>query len=385
MINFRMYEVSGWKGTICLVQCCLIINSKYFSLISRKMAQDISQLLECKICAEPFDELERKPKILPCHHTLCLQCMRQMAFCPDNRRHRSSSQRKIKCPNDNKEFDIPSNDPANFPNDLTMMSLLDVAASGGRRVPDVTSESTRDDIKKVLERRVKILRRETISLTNNIKKSPIYCHQQIEEAREAINISCRELKEKFIEAVDTSHSTLIAELDAFALERKKERDEKAEQQLQEVGLFCEEIKTGINGLSDKNAIRHLDRCVKMIETTKSIFRKLESPENNKYEVKFKSSDEAKLQESIKDVIINTTGELILRELTYEITGSESRAQSLNVGLRGKKATTRSLSSPNELLDTESPFFELRRQGRRQGDFLKAVRTMLSWEDEWPGS
>ncbi|XP_052131304.1 uncharacterized protein LOC113202327 [Frankliniella occidentalis] len=44
--------------------------------------------MECDICTEHFDGAERLPKVLPCGHTACLQCMRRLpgSKCPTCRR-----------------------------------------------------------------------------------------------------------------------------------------------------------------------------------------------------------------------------------------------------------------------------------------------------------
>ncbi|XP_052124719.1 uncharacterized protein LOC113206702 isoform X1 [Frankliniella occidentalis] len=45
--------------------------------------------LECDICSERFDGAERLPKVLPCGHTACLQCLRRLpdSCCPTCRRY----------------------------------------------------------------------------------------------------------------------------------------------------------------------------------------------------------------------------------------------------------------------------------------------------------
>ncbi|XP_026287463.1 E3 ubiquitin-protein ligase TRIM32-like [Frankliniella occidentalis] len=57
--------------------------------------------LECDICTERFDGAERLPKVLPCGHTACLQCMRRL---PDS-----------SCPTCRQDFiGPPEGLPANF-------------------------------------------------------------------------------------------------------------------------------------------------------------------------------------------------------------------------------------------------------------------------------
>lgn len=36
------------------------------------------QFLRCHICHEKFDQTEKAPKSLPCNHTFCLPCLKQV-------------------------------------------------------------------------------------------------------------------------------------------------------------------------------------------------------------------------------------------------------------------------------------------------------------------
>ncbi len=35
----------------------------------------LADLMQCPLCFEPYDMLERKPKITECAHTYCLECL----------------------------------------------------------------------------------------------------------------------------------------------------------------------------------------------------------------------------------------------------------------------------------------------------------------------
>ena len=37
------------------------------------------QFLRCHICRERFDQQDKTPKSLPCNHTFCLPCLKQVA------------------------------------------------------------------------------------------------------------------------------------------------------------------------------------------------------------------------------------------------------------------------------------------------------------------
>ena len=49
-------------------------------------------MIECQICFEEFDLLNKKPLVLDCGHTLCSQCLAQ------------SLKGRKKCPFDNKDL-----------------------------------------------------------------------------------------------------------------------------------------------------------------------------------------------------------------------------------------------------------------------------------------
>ncbi|KAK3931565.1 E3 ubiquitin-protein ligase TRIM32 [Frankliniella fusca] len=42
--------------------------------------------MDCSLCLEDYNEEERVPKVLPCGHTVCLQCLRRLQQCPMCRR-----------------------------------------------------------------------------------------------------------------------------------------------------------------------------------------------------------------------------------------------------------------------------------------------------------
>ena len=69
-------------------------------------AAEAEHILTCPICFETFNGTNRLPKILPCAHTFCLECV--LAFDPPW------------CPNDRQTFD---GGPA-LPNNYTIMGLL---------------------------------------------------------------------------------------------------------------------------------------------------------------------------------------------------------------------------------------------------------------------
>lgn len=45
----------------------------------------ITSLFECSICNHPYEKPSRRPKVLPCGHTFCQQCLSQVQNCPVDR------------------------------------------------------------------------------------------------------------------------------------------------------------------------------------------------------------------------------------------------------------------------------------------------------------
>ena len=253
------------------------------------MAQDISQLLECQICSESYDEIRHKPKMLPCCHTFCLTCMRQLAFDPAPQSRYRPNRLKIKCPNDNKLFEVPFDtavakcDVANFPNDLTMMALLGITAKGADVPVDYTTGS--GDIKNVLERRIKKLQREAIRVKNDIANSPLSCENEVKEARESIRATFQEMKDRFVKAIEDRQDTLMAELDSFSEKQKEKRSKELLFQLNEVTEFCNNVKRELSHLSEEKASQYLVRCFEMSKKTESTFQNLKSDEKCSREFK----------------------------------------------------------------------------------------------------
>ncbi|XP_063416455.1 transcription intermediary factor 1-beta-like [Mytilus trossulus] len=86
-------------------------------MTSKKTVNLISELesryLECNICRELFDEEERIPRLLPCHHPFCSECLNKLGRRKDI----------IKCPTCNAVHKMQKNDPSDFPKDNTRRDL----------------------------------------------------------------------------------------------------------------------------------------------------------------------------------------------------------------------------------------------------------------------
>lgn len=92
--------------------------------------------LKCLICRENFDSSEKSPKMLPCHHTFCLDCLRQMFRVEGEfRQNLSSAFRqmplavKICCPSCRDAMILSDAEIVRLPNDHTVVELLSFVRS----------------------------------------------------------------------------------------------------------------------------------------------------------------------------------------------------------------------------------------------------------------
>lgn len=77
-------------------------------------AEQVQQLLRCAICLDRF----RHPKLLPCQHTFCESpCLEGLI---------DHYTRRVRCPECRLEHRVPLNGTAGFPNNLTIISFLDL-------------------------------------------------------------------------------------------------------------------------------------------------------------------------------------------------------------------------------------------------------------------
>ncbi|XP_026288213.2 uncharacterized protein LOC113213382 [Frankliniella occidentalis] len=71
--------------------------------------------MDCTICMEDYDQEQRAPKILPCGHTVCLQCLQGCA----------QGSRRQRCPTCRAIFNVS---PTSLPNNFDLLRLIDQRA-----------------------------------------------------------------------------------------------------------------------------------------------------------------------------------------------------------------------------------------------------------------
>ncbi|KAL8604403.1 hypothetical protein ACOMHN_042233 [Nucella lapillus] len=95
--------------------------------------------LKCLICRESYNDHDKMPKMLPCHHTFCLDCLCQMFRVEGEfRQSLSSAFRgmpmavKIQCPTCRDGLITSEAELRRLPNDHTIMELLTFVKDTGR-------------------------------------------------------------------------------------------------------------------------------------------------------------------------------------------------------------------------------------------------------------
>ena len=80
---------------------CILVQSDWFSAAQHaESLEKLNQELTCPICLKHFEE----PKVLPCCHYYCRECIVQMQA-------RTRGKDYFQCPECRKETRLPGNDP----------------------------------------------------------------------------------------------------------------------------------------------------------------------------------------------------------------------------------------------------------------------------------
>ncbi|XGW26654.1 hypothetical protein V3C99_007340 [Haemonchus contortus] len=92
-----------------------VVAPSYCEEVGSPWNKEIENLLTCCICTTRYSE----PKVLPCQHTFCLQCLEMCV-----RFHIISQSEKLICPICRVEHSIPSEGVQAFPSNYTIIDLL---------------------------------------------------------------------------------------------------------------------------------------------------------------------------------------------------------------------------------------------------------------------
>ena len=75
---------------------------------------------DCPVCYETYqNEGGQCPKLLPCSHTVCLSCLRQLA---------GNGYSQVKCPECRAACPLPQGGPSDVPNNRYLLENIELAA-----------------------------------------------------------------------------------------------------------------------------------------------------------------------------------------------------------------------------------------------------------------
>ena len=87
-------------------------------------AEHVQRLLQCPVCLDRF----KQPKLLPCQHTFCLSpCLEGLV---------DRLTRILRCPECRADHIVPRGGPSHFPNNLTIISFLELPPLPGEGRPN---------------------------------------------------------------------------------------------------------------------------------------------------------------------------------------------------------------------------------------------------------
>ena len=106
--------------------------SRLSSTIVETVSLDVDDFSEsfltCGTCLQVFDAASHTPKLLPCSHTICLDCARNISEIAS-----SSGTARPVCPVCSAAFAVPPAGPTALPPSFVVNQLLDLMSSGSRR------------------------------------------------------------------------------------------------------------------------------------------------------------------------------------------------------------------------------------------------------------
>src|SRR6218665_2125413 len=88
------------------------------------LLSQLNDITECGICTETL----RDPRLLPCVHTFCLECLRRLLGAVEN------TEKKLVCPLCRSEFSVPTAGLDALQRNFFMKQLIDVTRNSSEEV-----------------------------------------------------------------------------------------------------------------------------------------------------------------------------------------------------------------------------------------------------------
>ena len=225
------------------------------------MASGIKHLLECNVCSNSYNDKERVPKGLPCQHTFCLACLKRIKTHGFHTGEDGSVSIKVlvKCPECGQRFLAPGENINNFPNNLTMISLL-----GAMKKTVALRPTPESDLRSCLADRVQRLRDEISESAEMLVGNLSNLEKQVKSAKTSIKNTFSQLRD----AIDRREEYLLDEVDDFMARKEsivKHPTDGMAKQLQEMEKFCNEMDKRAKVRRDSRLPTYIDHCLELIE------------------------------------------------------------------------------------------------------------------------
>ena len=193
------------------------------------MVDSLEHILACQICLEDFEETgDRVPRIMPCTHTLCEICLKQL-FKPSNRGD------FVECPECRMKHKVV-NDVRTFPQNKYILTNIK------RRLEDSAKEAAQSEVAKCEEHGRELI---------------LFCKRN--ECQKAICLTCLtkyHREHDVVDIVEEEKETLAAEVEIIL------------QNLKEKKQAVSVVQTTINNLND-SCVQELrenqERCLRLVK------------------------------------------------------------------------------------------------------------------------
>jgi len=209
--------------------------------------KELDDMTECSICTEVFTD----PRVLPCIHTFCLQCL--LNYGKDKQPGESMA-----CPLCREEFTITVNGLSGTPKNFTMEKLIQVGLRGKHSAEQEARERITPDA----------LRR--LAATNTEKVTNVLVmtegvHQRLDEEKNdvikhlaGIEDEINSEADKSIDAIERDRMKLLSKVKSIRLKRVKQLErvkQEVEQHMTELESFKRYSETLLSSETASDATR----------------------------------------------------------------------------------------------------------------------------------